>query len=497
MQPIMLKEVSNGSFILLLITSIFLFFLLRRAKPRRLPPGPERLPVIGNLHQIGHSLHHSLQHLAKEHGPLMTLQLGSVQAIVISSARMAQDILKAHDLIFSGKPPSQALKRLSYNYYDIFSAPYGEHWRQARKIGILELFSIKRVISFSSVRMEEVIALCETIASTRGPVNLSELMVMLANNVICRIAFGQKKFDKFKFHKLLNDTQHVLGEANVADFFPWLGWINKLNGFDGRLEKCFRELDRFYDELMEEHHRVRSIDSDHKDLVDVLLELQSDDSNQATTLSNDQIKGILMNILTGGTDTSSAILVWTMAELIKNPATLEAVQDEVTRVADGKEWIEEKDVSKLEYLHMVVKEAFRLHPPLPFLPRATIEDCEIMGYEIPAKTTVFINVKEIGRDPSAWVDPYHFKPERFLNSSIDFRGQNFELIPFGVGRRGCPGLNLATPLIGLALANLLYRFDWSLPRGMSPDDVDMIEDQGITVQKKMPLLLAATPRKNK
>ncbi|GAB2213339.1 hypothetical protein Drorol1_Dr00021358, partial [Drosera rotundifolia] len=226
------------------------------------------------------------------------------------------------------------------------------------------------------------------------------------------------------------------------------------------------------------------------DFVDVLVGVQRDDK-QAIRLTVDQIKGILMNILVGGTDTSSSILVWTMTELMKSPTSMKALQDELTKVANGKDMIEEHDLPELEYLRMVSKESFRLHPPVQLVPRETIQDCKIMGYEIPANTRVFLNARAIGRDPNTWEDPLIFRPERFLNSSIDFRGKDLELIPFGVGRRGCPGINMALPIVELALANLVYRFDWNMPPGMSPDDIDMEDSLGLTIQKKTPLILVA------
>ena len=205
-------------------------------------------------------------------------------------------------------------------------------------------------------------------------------------------------------------------------------------------------------------------------------------------------KNRFQDMFVAGTDTSSASLVWTMAELIRNPSVMRKAQEEVRSAVRGKYQVEESDLSRLIYLKLVVKESLRLHPPAPLLvPRKTNEDCTIRGYEVPANTQVFVNGKSIATDPNYWENPNEFQPERFLDSSIDFRGQNFELLPFGAGRRGCPGTNFAVLLIELALANLLHRFDWELADGMRREDLDMEEAIGITVHKKNPLYLLATP----
>lgn len=484
----------------------------RVLKQRRLPPSPKKLPFLGNIQELlGHDLPHvALQRLSKEYGPLMLLQLGSIPTLVISSADVAREIFKAHDIVFSSRPQLYSANRLSYGCNDMSFAPYGEYWREARKIAIIELLSLKRVQSFQSVREEEVDFVIDFITryscdDPLRPVDLSELMLSLANNVICRVAFG-RKYDgsevsigngKAKFFEILRDTQRLLGEVNVADFYPWLGWLlNKVNGLDARLEKTFKELDEFYNEVIEEHLQQTGPVSNHEDLVDVLLRLQRD-PKQTIALNNNQVKGILTDMFIAGSDTSSATLVWAMSELIRNPTTMKKAQDEVIQVANGKRKVGETDLPHLKYLKLVLKETLRLHPPVPLLvPRETTESCIVRGYEVPAKTRVFINAKAISTDPNVWGDsnPNEFKPERFLSCEIDYRGQDFELIPFGAGRRSCPGLNFAILLIELALANLLYRFDWSLPYGMTKDDIDMEEAIGLTTHKKNPLLLLASPR---
>ncbi|GAB2223694.1 hypothetical protein Droror1_Dr00004433 [Drosera rotundifolia] len=356
------------------------------------------------------------------------LQLGSIPTLVVSSALVTRAIFKVHDIVFSGRPQLHGAKKLSYNFFNISLAPYGEYWREVRKIATLELFSMRKVKSFRFMREEEVAHMLEFIDKGRlnGPVDVSALTLSLANIVTCRAAYGTKTDQNKKFFAVLHDAQQLFIEVNIADVFPSLGWINKFNGVDLKVERCFKELDMFYNQVIEDHRDPsrRELDHDRKDFMDILLDIQRD-LNQAIALADDHFKGILMDIFFGGSDTSAATLVWTMTELIKHPKIMKKAQDEVRDIAKGKEYVEESDLPNLHYLQLVLKESFRLHPPAPLLiPRETIEDCEVMGFHIPAKTRVFVNAKAIGLDPECWEDPYRFKPERFLSSSIDFRGQD-------------------------------------------------------------------------
>ncbi|KAF8399802.1 hypothetical protein HHK36_015673 [Tetracentron sinense] len=271
---------------------------LTRKETRKPPPGPRKLPLIGNLHQLGYAPHQSLQELSHEYGPLMFLQLGSIPSIVVSSAEMAREIFKTHDLVFSSRPIMYAANKISYGCSDIAFAPYGEYWREVRKITIMELLSAKRTQSFRAVREEELDLMVSHIAhSSPSPVNLSNMMVLLVNDVICRVVFGKKckeegEIMKSRFHVILLETQDLLGGFTIADFFPSLGWINKFNGLEARLQKNFSELDSYYDEIIEERLDPKWPQSDHEYLVDVLLRVQKD-STQAITLTRDQIKGVI------------------------------------------------------------------------------------------------------------------------------------------------------------------------------------------------------------
>lgn len=200
-------------------------------------------------------------------------------------------------------------------------------------------------------------------------------------------------------------------------------------------------------------------------------------------------------MFSAGTETSSTLLCWVIAELIKNPAVMAKAQAEVRQVLiDVGDIVSEKPIQHLTYMKCVIKETLRLHPPLPLLlPRQCRQSTTICGYNIPAKTKVIVNAWAIGRDPSRWGDDADcFRPERFMESSIDFRGASFEFIPFGAGRRMCPAICFGMATVELPLAYLLYHFDWALPGGICPKDVDMAEAFGTSVSLKSDLLLIPT-----
>ncbi|XP_026411060.1 cytochrome P450 71A9-like [Papaver somniferum] len=369
--------------------------------------------------------------------------------------------------------------KLSYGCFDIYFSFYGDYWKEIRKIAVLELLNAKKVLSYRAVREEEVfwaINLIRTSSFSSVPVNLSEIMLSIMNNVVCRVSFGMKYKDEQKedgnnkFYSVSKEIINLLGGFSTADLFPWMSWIHKLDGLDTRLEKSFRHMDEFYDKVIDEHISKSSEAGVEEDFVD--------------------------DTFVAGTDTTAAILVWTMTELIRNPTIMKRAQKEVRSFNGFKDMVEESDLHKLSYTKLVIKEAFRLHPPAPLLvPRETREKCTINGYDIPIKTSVLINAKAISTDPKYWKKPYEFYPERFLNSNIDYKGQDFELLPFGGGRRGCPGISFSAVPLELVLANLLHCFDWELPAEMKIEDVDISEAFGLTTHKKVPMCLLAYNRK--
>ncbi|KAM7464685.1 hypothetical protein LguiA_032806 [Lonicera macranthoides] len=484
---------------LLLILPIILLMKKLKRKNKKLPPGPPKLPLLGNLHQLGSLPHRALWQLSQKYGPVMFLKLGGVPTVIISSAESAKEVLKVHDLDCCSRPLLAGTGKLSYNYLDIAFAPYGEYWREMRKISALELFSTKRVQSFQSIREEEVGLLVDSFVQSSSlgcAVDLSRKLLTLAANITCRVAFGksfrESGFDGERFQETIHEAMAMLGCRSASDFFPYVGWIiDRITGLHGRLERSFRELDAFYQEVIDDHLNSSKMEKDNDDIIDVLLRIERDQSeSDVVQLTKDHIKAILMNIFLAGVDTGTITMVWAMAELIRNPRVMKKAQHEIRSCIRNKGKVAESDINQLEFLRVVVKETLRLHPPGPLLiPRETMSHFKLKGYDIEPKTRMQVNVWGIGRDPKIWKDPEVFWPERFIDSTVDFKGQHFEFLPFGAGRRGCPGIYMGTTMVELVLANLLYCFDWKLPNGMKEEDVDMEEAAGQTVYKKLALSL--------
>ncbi|KAL5737441.1 hypothetical protein ACOSP7_030202 [Xanthoceras sorbifolium] len=492
---------------LLLAFLVFIFLavkIVHRPKNKnsrtKLPPGPWRLPLIGNMHQLVCSLpHRRLRDLAEKYGPLMHLQLGEVRIVVVSSAEIAEEVLKTHGVIFADRPCFVTEKDLTYNYTDIALAPYGNYWRQLRKICTIELLSTSRVQSFRSIREEETSNLVEKIYANEGSLlNLSEKIFALTYGITARAAFGNRCKDQQKFISIVMESIRLASGFSIADLYPSIGLLEVITGMKSKFKKLHQEQDRILGDILNEHKdRKQNLKTGQgkaeEDLVDVFLRLQQD-GDLEFPLTDNNIKAVIWDIFTAGSETSSTAVEWAMSEMLKNPKVMKKAQAEVRWVFNGKGKVHESSIYELKFLKAIVQETLRLHPSAPLLlPRENTKSCQINGYEIPAKTRTIVNAWAISRDSKYWIEPEKFNPKRFLNSPIDYKGTNFTYIPFGTGRRICPGIQFALPNLELPLAQMLYHFDWKLPNGMKEDDLDMTEIFGVTVKRKNDLMLIPIP----
>ncbi|XP_028800132.1 cytochrome P450 CYP736A12-like [Neltuma alba] len=484
-----------------LFLAVFLFFtlslllLLSRFKTtrdgREQPPGPLAWPVIGNLHLLGTLPHRSLHSLARRYGPIMSLRLGQVPAVVVSSPEAAELFLKTHDVVFASRPRTQASEFLSYGSKGIAFAEYGPYWRDMRKLCTLQLFSASRVEMFRPIRREELREAVKSIkesAAARDVVDVSEKVGEVIEDIIYRIILGRKRDDRFDLKRIVQETLSLSGAFNIADFLPFLRPFD-IQGFTKRLKTNGKEIDEMLETIIKEHEEAQAVlqKMQHKDIVDILLSCLKDshDDEQNPVKDRTNIKAILLDLLSGAIDTSVTVSLWVFSELLKNPRVMKKLQHELENLVGKSNLVEEVDLPRLTYLDMVVKETLRLHPVAPLLlPRVSTKDITINGYYIRNKSRVIVNVWAIGRDPKIWSDNAEaFYPKRFLNSNVDLRGKDFQLIPFGSGRTGCPGMQLGLITVKLVIAQLMHCFNWELPQGVSPDEVDMTEKFGLLIPR--------------
>ncbi|KAK2458274.1 geraniol 8-hydroxylase [Trifolium repens] len=287
-----------------------------------------------------------------------------------------------------------------------------------------------------------------------------------------------------EFKDVVTNITKLAGTPNVADFFSALKMLDP-QGLKRRQTKNVRKVLDIFGDLINQRLKMREGTCDtNKDMLDAMLNISKDNEFMDTNM----IQHLSHDIFVAGTDTTTSTLEWAMTELIRNPEAMQKAKKELEQTIGLGVPLEESDISKLPYLHAVIKETLRKHPPVPFLlPRKAERDVEIGGYTIPKDAQVLVNVWTICRDPTLWENPTLFSPERFLGSDIDVKGRDFELVPFGGGRRICPGLQLANRMLLLMLGSLINSFDWELEGGMKPEDMDMDDKFGITLQKAQPL----------
>lgn len=298
-----------------------------------------------------------------------------------------------------------------------------------------------------------------------------------------------------EFREMVVELMVLAGVFNIGDFVPSLAWMD-LQGVQKKMKNLHNRFDQFFSGILEEHKAEARNGRGKNDFLSVLLSLRNDADGEGGKLTDTDMKALLLDLFTAGTDTSASTVEWAIAELIRHPKMMKRLQEEIDSVVGrDRRRLKETDIPKLPYLQAVVKETFRLHPSTPLLlPRLAAEACEVEGYYIPKNARLLVNAWGIQRDPDVWERPLEFDPERFAGSAVDVRGTDFEVIPFGAGRRVCAGVSMGIRMVQLMLASLLHSFDWSLPEGQLPENLDMAEAYGLTLQKAVPLLAAPVAR---
>ncbi|KAI3437016.1 uncharacterized protein J3R85_005742 [Psidium guajava] len=469
----------------------------------KLPPGPRAWPVVGNLYDIKPVRFRCFAEWSGAYGPIISVWFGSTLNVVVSSSALAKEVLKEHDQQLADRHRSRSAAKFSRDGQDLIWADYGPHYVKVRKVCTLELFSPKRLEALRPIREDEVTAMVESIfKDCTNPDNLGKSLPVkkylgaVAFNNITRLAFGKRFVNAegvmdeqgLEFKAIVSNGLKLGASLAMSEHIPWLRWMFPLE--EEAFAKHSARRDRLTRAIMEEHTVARQKSGAKQHFVDALLTLKD-----KYDLSDDTIIGLLWDMITAGMDTTAISVEWAMAELIKNPRVQQKAQEELDRVVGFERVMTESDFSSLPYLQSVAKEALRLHPPTPLmLPHRSNAHVKIGGYDIPKGSNVHVNVWAIARDPAVWKSPLEFRPERFLEEDVDMKGHDFRLLPFGAGRRVCPGAQLGINLVTSMLGHLLHHFVWTPPQGMKPEEINMSENPGLVTYMRTPLQAVATPR---
>ncbi|KAI5351997.1 hypothetical protein L3X38_004888 [Prunus dulcis] len=492
------------SFCMVLLISLFFVFLFSiqalrskaNLKRHLLPPGPKPLPFIGNLLELGNKPHLDFTKLSQIYGPIITLQLGQVTTVVVSSSNTAKQVLQTHDQFLSNRTVPDAIQASDLRGDSLPWIPTSPKWRSLRKICNSHLFAPKILDANQPSRRMKVQELISDVNESlvKGEaVDIGRAAFKTTLNLLSGTIFSVDLADASsemarEFKETVWGSMEEAGKPNWADFFPVLKKIDP-QGIRRRMIKHVRKIEQVFDSIISQRLESRKAHDyvTTNDMLDTLLNISEVNSED---MDMTKLQHLLLILFTAGTDTTSATLEWAMAELLRNPEKLSKAQQELEKIIGKGKPIEEVDIARLPYFQAIIKETFRLHPATPLLlPRKADADVEICGYIVPKGAQVFVNAWAIGRDPSIWDNPSSFVPERILglDDQIDVIGKNFELIPFGAGRRICPGLSWTMRILPLMLGSLINSFEWKLEDGVSPETLNMEEKFGLTLQMAHPL----------
>nr|QNS29991.1 cytochrome P450 [Nothapodytes nimmoniana] len=493
-------------FIVSIAWFVYILIGISRNREPSLPPGPKGLPLVGNLLSLDPDLHTYFASLAQTHGPILTLWLGRKVGIVITSSAMAREVLKDQDVTFANRDVPAAGIEATYGGCDIVWTPYGPEWRMLRKVCVREMLSNATLDSVYSLRRRELRKTVKYFHSLAGsPINLGEQMFLTILNVITNMLWGctvegqERASLGAEFRQVITEITELLGKPNLSDFYPGLARFD-LQGIKKKMKGLVKRFDGIFEMMIDQRLKMDEKRGSKegekgkgsKDFLQYLLQLKDEGGDSKTPFTITHLKALLMDMVVGGTETTSNTVEFAMGEIMNKPEVMRKVQQELETLVGRDNIVEESHIHKLPYLYAVMKETLRLHPALPLLvPHCPNETCTIGGYTIPKGSRVFINVWAVQRDPSVWENPLEFLPERFLDEKWDYSGNDFSYFPFGSGRRICAGTAMAERMFLYSLASLVHSFDWKLPDG---EKLDLSEKFGIVLKKKVPLIGIPIPR---
>ncbi|KAI6707319.1 hypothetical protein NL676_010281 [Syzygium grande] len=470
----------------------------RNLPERQVPPAahPRGLPVVGYLPFLGRNLH--------EVQPDYKLSIGTKLYVIVSSPILVKEIVCDHDIMFANRNPSKASLAFSYGGKDIAVAPQGPQWQMLWLLFVCQMQSAANLDAFRLHRRREVMKSARDLCVRAGlPVKVGEVGFQTVINMLTCMFWGGTLGEEEgvrigeEFREAVARLTSLLGKPNVSDFFPVIARFD-VQGVEREMKEVVAWIGRIFDFVIRQHMSSEELAGgkgcERGDFLQFLLEYKEEETGRSIT--PEQIKALLMDIVIGGADTTSTMVEWTMSELLIHPQVVLNVQKELHDIVGLNNVVEESHIHKLPYLHLVVKEALRLHPAAPLLlPRSPSRTCTVGGYTIPQGTKVFLNVWAMHRDPRFWFNPSEFRPERFSvgedASESQYSGGDLRYIPFGSDRQVCAGLQRGERMLMYVLATFLHLFEWRLPPGVQ---LDCKEKFGIVLEKATPLIAIATPR---
>ncbi|KAI3950889.1 hypothetical protein MKW92_008177 [Papaver armeniacum] len=457
---------------------------------------------MGHLHLFDDELiHRKLGVMADTHGPIFNIRFGSHKTLVVSDWQIVKECFTTNDRLFSNRPGTLGTKIMLYDTDSVDYAPYGAYWRDLRKIFAVKLLSNHRIDTIKYLMTSEV----DSRKKSAFPpvIRLDSWLGDLTFDVVSRIVVGKKNFSSNgdvgaqRCKALMDEIIRLMRLFSFSDVIPSLSWLDNLRGLVRDMKNCASEVDTIMASWVEEH-RTKRISGNKSQLEHDFIDVCLDIMENSSLPGNDPIlviKSLCLDVILGGSDTSRVTLTWAMSLLLNHPRVLKKAKEELDTKVGKDRLVDDSDIPHLPYLQAIIKESMRLYPAGPLIARTTMEDCEVGGYHVPAGTQLLVNVWKLHRDGNVYKDdPSEFRPERFLTSNVgvDIRGQHYELIPFGAGRRICPGVSFAYQLIHLVLARLLHEFEIT---NVDPEaKVDMAECGGLVCCKIMPLEVLIKPR---
>ncbi|KAE8694237.1 putative Cytochrome P450 [Hibiscus syriacus] len=451
-----------------------------------LPPGPPGLPILGNLPFIKPELHRYFRELSETYGPIFKLQLGTKTCIIIDSPSIAKAVLKDQDAIFANRDTPAATIFGTFGGLNIAWRQNGPEYIRMRKLVVREIMSKSSLDACYALRRREIGQMVKDLHRKIGSsVNIIEQLSLTTVKVMISTLWGgssETSSDLTEMRTRLDELTRLMGSPNVSDILPVLAPFD-FQGIESKSKNIILWFYGIFESVIKNRLKIR--DDGSKDFLQLMLEMNQTGDDK-TSLSDYEIKALLLDMMIGGTDTIPTTVEWAMTELLRHPDKMTKLVQELDMVAGNQNMVEECHLPRLLYLDAVVKETLRLHPVAPLLlPHMPSETTIVAGYTIPKRSRVFINAWAMQRDPKFWEDPLGFQPERFLKGDISYQGNNMRYIPFGSGRRTCAGLAMGDKMARLLLAVLVHSFEWKLSEGMKPD---VQEKFGIVLKKMEPLV---------